>query len=71
MILSLESKYAVGFKCCTLSPSRLERNKEREESISNMEYLKNVVLKVHLCERLSAYIDDSDDGCIVYYYICK
>lgn len=26
---------------------RLERNKDREESVSNMEYLKNVVLKVH------------------------
>ena len=25
---------------------RLERNKEREESVSNLEYLKNVVLKV-------------------------
>ena len=28
---------------------RLERNKEREEGVSNMEYLKNVVLKV--CQR--------------------
>lgn len=27
---------------------RLERNKEREEGVSNMEYLKNVVLKVGL-----------------------
>ena len=26
---------------------RLERNKEREEGVSNMEYLKNVVLKVY------------------------
>ena len=25
---------------------RLERNREREEGVSNMEYLKNVVLKV-------------------------
>ena len=26
---------------------RLERNREREEGVSNMEYLKNVVLKVN------------------------
>ena len=28
---------------------RLERNREREEGVSNMEYLKNVVLKVGVC----------------------
>ena len=28
---------------------RLERNKEREEAVSNMEYLKNIVLKVIFC----------------------
>ena len=27
---------------------RLERNREREEGVSNMEYLKNVVLKVRV-----------------------
>ena len=30
----------------TLPVCRLERNQQREESVSNMEYLKNVVLKV-------------------------
>ena len=34
---------------------RLERNKEREEGVSNMEYLKNVVLKVrHSLQLLSS-----------------
>ena len=27
--------------------SRLERNQEREEGVSNLEYLKNIVLKVY------------------------
>ena len=31
---------------------RLERNREREEGVSNMEYLKNVVLKVGECQCL-------------------
>ena len=31
---------------------RLERNREREEGVSNMEYLKNVVLKVGVCVSL-------------------
>lgn len=32
--------------CLLLCLFRLERNKDREESVSNMEYLKNVILKV-------------------------
>ena len=34
---------------------RLERNKERVEGVSNMEYLKNVVLKVKTADELTSH----------------
>lgn len=44
--------------CLLLWLCRLERNKDREESVSSMEYLKNVVLKVHMyaCQSVHLYI---------------
>ena len=38
--------------CTTHCIFRLERNQEREQGVSNLEYLKNVVLKVYIMLRL-------------------
>lgn len=43
--------------CLLLWLFRLERNKDREESVSNMEYLKNVILKVCMyCVHMYMYV---------------
>jgi hypothetical protein len=36
---------------------RMERNQKREEETSNMEYLKNILLKVSVCSICNTYTD--------------
>ena len=36
---------------------RMERNQKREEETSNMEYLKNILLKVSVCSICNTYAD--------------
>lgn len=41
----IDFKFPIRLINSILSSNRLERNQEREKSISNMEYLKNVIMK--------------------------
>ena len=49
--------YVVVYVAMLLWFLRLERNKDREESVSSMEYLKNVILKVrNICNVCSCSV---------------
>jgi hypothetical protein len=54
---------------------RMERNQKREEETSNMEYLKNILLKVSVCSVCNIYADFYISTIIVFinivYYVVR